>query len=635
MPKFVLILMVKNEEKIIRRCMTAVEGIVDAYVITDTCSTDTTTDIVLDFLKTHEGCLEVSSWKNFGHNRTASFKNAQDYCKSKQWDLKDTYGLLLDADMVFVPGTLKQHALGEIGYTMIQCNGDLEYPNTRLIRMDHDWVCRGVTHEYWDGNSVSLSKNVCYISDHNDGGCKADKFTRDRSLLEKGLEEEPNNPRYLFYLAQTHHSLGDWEKAIEFYKRRIEVGGWYEEIWFSHYMIAKTYATLDKPYQVEEWVQRAYDVHPKRAEALYFLTKYLRERGQHYKAYHYLLQGKAIPLTTDSLFIETDVYNGLFDYEQTVLDYYVRTDPMDGVQSCVRYMLKLGHFYPNVLSNLKFYIRPIASTRRLLNIVSPFGEEYTASAASILVYPIANVRFVNYRVIDGNFVTPNNISLCENACFNISTGRLITKMDDTTVSLPIIDHHIRGLEDIRTYSNKSGQFEFTATVHNYEKDAICILRGRYSPAGTYSECKILPSPTGAVCEKNWLAVPTTDTMIYQWHPLTILDADGVVMKRIQTPPLFSLFRGSAPPIRVGETWWTLVHIVSYEQPRRYYHLIVEMNVDMKPIRITLPFVFVSAAIEYCLSIRRQESTLYCYAGINETDLSEFAIPVSEFKWTSL
>ena len=69
MPRFVLILMVKNEEKILRRCMAAVEGLVDAYVITDTGSTDNTTDIAVDFLVTHEGCLDVNTWENFGHNR--------------------------------------------------------------------------------------------------------------------------------------------------------------------------------------------------------------------------------------------------------------------------------------------------------------------------------------------------------------------------------------------------------------------------------------------------------------------------------------------------------------------------------------------------------------------------------------
>ena len=120
MPKFILILMVKNEEKIIQRCLNAVEGVVDAYVITDTGSTDKTVELASDFLTTHEGTIEMCTWKDFGHNRSLSFKNAQNYCKAKEFDLKDTYGLLLDGDMIFVPGKLKQQTLGEIGYTMIQ-----------------------------------------------------------------------------------------------------------------------------------------------------------------------------------------------------------------------------------------------------------------------------------------------------------------------------------------------------------------------------------------------------------------------------------------------------------------------------------------------------------------------------------
>ena len=40
------------------------------------------------------------------------------------------------------------------------------------------------------------------IDDRGDGGCKEDKFERDERLLRQGLEEEPNNGRFLFYLAQ-------------------------------------------------------------------------------------------------------------------------------------------------------------------------------------------------------------------------------------------------------------------------------------------------------------------------------------------------------------------------------------------------------------------------------------------------
>jgi glycosyltransferase involved in cell wall biosynthesis len=356
MPNFVLILMVKNEEKIIQRCMSSVEGFVDAYVVTDTGSTDKTVELASEFLATHEGTVEMCTWKDFGHNRTLSFKNAQSYCKTKGFDLKDTYGLLLDADMVFVPEKLKYQQLGELGYTLIQSAGNLDYPNTRLIRMDYDWVCRGVTHEYWDGESKHLSKEIAYIDDRNDGGCKDNKFPRDLELLLKGVQDEPSNVRYWFYLAQTHHSMGQLEQAIEAYKKRIEMGGWYEEVWYSHYMIAKSYETLKNPILFEEWVQRGYEFYPKRSEALYQLVKYLRVKGDFFKAIHYIRLGKQIPFPSDSLFIERDVYSGLFEYEETICKYYTLGTKREALRDSMNYLMSNKPFQDNVYTNMRFYI---------------------------------------------------------------------------------------------------------------------------------------------------------------------------------------------------------------------------------------------------------------------------------------
>jgi glycosyltransferase involved in cell wall biosynthesis len=81
MTKFVLILMVRNEERILKRCMESVAGFVEAYCICDTGSTDKTCEIATEFLKTHDGCLTQVPWQNFGYNRTASFANAQSYLK--------------------------------------------------------------------------------------------------------------------------------------------------------------------------------------------------------------------------------------------------------------------------------------------------------------------------------------------------------------------------------------------------------------------------------------------------------------------------------------------------------------------------------------------------------------------------
>jgi hypothetical protein len=64
-------------------------------------------EIAKTFLEENKGCVTEEPWQNFGYNRTISFDRAQDFCKRDGWNLTDTYGLLIDADMVFVNGTLK------------------------------------------------------------------------------------------------------------------------------------------------------------------------------------------------------------------------------------------------------------------------------------------------------------------------------------------------------------------------------------------------------------------------------------------------------------------------------------------------------------------------------------------------
>ena len=653
MPKFVLILMVKNEEKIIRRCLEAVEGIVDAYAINDTGSTDKTVEIVHDFLQTRKGSVGISTWKDFGHNRTLSFTMARDYCMAAKMDLADTYGLLLDADMIFVPGDLKKQSLGEIGYTLIQSAGNLEYPNTRLVRMDYDWVCRGVTHEYWDGACSSLPKSVCYIDDHNDGGCKSDKFPRDLGLLEKGLEEDPTNVRYMFYIAQTHHSMGNWEKAIEYYKRRITAGGWFEEVWYSHYMIAKTYETLKDFIQFETWIQKAYAFHPGRAEGIYCLAKHFRINGDHHRAMHYIQLGKRIPMTTDSLFIEKDVYTGLFDYEETICRFYTLYTKHEALGDSVRHMLSTKPYPDNVYSNLPFYIDPLSYPSRAHPIDRyVFGEDFHPTSVSMFVEGgkvMHSIRFVNYTINpqtgsylmkENGTVKDTNIVRTQNAVLNAETGEVV-KMRDDSVTLPRkAGAHIVGLEDLRIYHSADGSLCCTATSWEYT-EKIRIFQSKYDPVrGLYIDCRMLESPGNQECEKNWIPIEGTDDLIYGWSPLRVGTIQGTqlaIHTSHTTPWFFSHFRGSAvafkPPQYPGETW-ALVHTVEYCIPRKYYHLFVRLGPDFKPKSISHPFVFRSKTIEYCIGCLPDPSftTLTCTFSTMDDNPRILDIPVADLEW---
>jgi hypothetical protein len=49
-------------------------------------------------------------------------------------------------------------------------------------------------------------------------------------------------------------------------------------------------------------------------------------------------------------------------------------------------------------------------------------------------------------------------------------------------------------------------------------------------------------------------------------------------------------------------YWFVVHIVSYEQPRHYYHMIVVFDDNLNLLRYSAPFKFEGDCIEYCLGI---------------------------------
>ncbi len=48
--------------------------------------------------------------------------------------------------------------------------------------------------------------------------------------------------------------------------------------------------------------------------------------------------------------------------------------------------------------------------------------------------------------------------------------------------------------------------------------------------------------------------------------------------------------------------WFITHLVSYENPRHYYHLIAVFDENMNLLRYSAPFKFEGEPIEYSLSI---------------------------------
>lgn len=379
MSDIVLVMIVKNESKIIERCLNSTKDIISSFSIIDTGSTDNTFEIITNWSLQNniKGQILQRPWKNFGHNRTESFIEAKKYIIDHNFDKSKTFALFIDADMILhkLPKFNKHHLLKYKGLDLKQTHNSLFYYNLRLASFDCDWKCIGVTHEYWDSPGVSKSSyDFLEIDDKEDGGSKSDKFQRDEILLTQGLVDEPKNTRYMFYLAQTYWCLGNYDKSIHWYKKRVEFGGWYEETWYSHYKIVENYIKLNKPLEAIEWCLKGYHYYPKRTESFNILCKHLRDTGNYNLCYFLSNFVENIQLPHDKLFIEKDVYEYKFTEHKSISSFYCNKID-DGYESCEK-LLKLPTF-PNktlILNNSFYYIQSIPhSIIQNINLLSPIS----------------------------------------------------------------------------------------------------------------------------------------------------------------------------------------------------------------------------------------------------------------------
>jgi glycosyltransferase involved in cell wall biosynthesis len=320
--KIGLCMIVKNESHIIHEVLKCTLPLIDTYVIVDTGSTDNTIECINNFYNIHKvhGVVYEREWKNFGVNRS----QALELCNGKM-----DYIFVMDADdLVRFPENGKQILLSllknspnALNFTMVQ--GSLQYKRILCFKANDSWKYKGVLHEYptndkpnnriVDVPNFSIeSRRLGNRTIENPGM----KMKKDIALLLEGLKEEPDNERYLFYLAQSYRDDGQLDKAVEFYKKRYEVGKWFEEKYFSAYQIAKI--TKDK-----EWVWKAHESDPRRIEAFQSYLEHCRVTNKFsQETYAMALHASKIKIPEYGLFLETDVYEWKILDELSIIAYY-------------------------------------------------------------------------------------------------------------------------------------------------------------------------------------------------------------------------------------------------------------------------------------------------------------------------
>jgi glycosyltransferase involved in cell wall biosynthesis len=359
-------MIVKNEARVIRRCLDSVRPFIHHWVVVDTGSSDGTQELIRTHFADLPGELHERPWKNFGHNRSEALALARG---------KADYILVIDAD---------EELIAERGFTMPPLTAEeylvlyrlSESPVTwyraTLIRASLPWRYQGILHEHLECGHPPSSDKLTGLSirSYSDGARNVDpikKYANDALILEQGLRDEPDNTRYVFYLAQSYRDSEQTEKAIETYERRVALGGWPEEVWYSLFQVAVLKHKLRRTWsEVLAAYLFAYQYRPARAEPLCALAMRYRETKEWALAELFARAASAVRRPDDILFVDDSVYDWRALDELAVAAYY--TGKLQESASLNRRLLSDGKLPASerarVEENLAFCVRQVEPSAR-------------------------------------------------------------------------------------------------------------------------------------------------------------------------------------------------------------------------------------------------------------------------------
>ncbi|MBI5345795.1 MAG: glycosyltransferase [Chlamydiae bacterium] len=314
-------MIVKDESKVITRCLASVKKIIDYWVIVDTGSSDGTQNIIKEFMKDIPGELHERPWVNFGHNRNEALQFAKN---------KGDYVLFIDADefLVFEEDFKMPHLDKDKYFIYIKDPGSTIFIRSFLINNKLNWNWEGVIHEVVscpDAKSFALISKVINQTP-NDGHRSEDpkKNLKDIAILEKALEQDPTNARYRLYLGLNYFNAKDYLHSLQNFEKRTLMGGEVQEVSWSLYMIARNHDELNSPQEtIINSYCKAFQSRPSRAEPLYCLGRYYNKINQPCLANIVLSYARLLPIPNDGIFIQTWIYNFGIEFEQCISLFYM------------------------------------------------------------------------------------------------------------------------------------------------------------------------------------------------------------------------------------------------------------------------------------------------------------------------
>ena len=354
-----LAVIVKNGGKEFENMLKDNIDLFDRWTILDTGSTDNTIDIIKNTLEgKKEGKLFQEPFINFKESRNRCL----DFCRT---DCK--FIIMLD-DTYSVKGELRNFLNVVRGdqfatsYSMYIQSDDTQYASNRIIKSESGLRYIYKIHEVIQEKN---NTNVCipfensYIFDNRSK--YMEKRTMDRKyydlkLLFEMVDEDPDNPRHLYYIAQTYNLLEKFDFAFDFFIKRAEKSNGFIQEQIDSYFEAARLANfkLNKNWETcFELYMKSYNLDKSRPDSMYFIGIHFYFEKDFQKAFEYFKKAFQIgyPLHTQHSLKPTLSFYYLPRYLSDLC--YMFKDYNLGIETCETFLknnTKKDEFYNIILS---------------------------------------------------------------------------------------------------------------------------------------------------------------------------------------------------------------------------------------------------------------------------------------------
>jgi glycosyltransferase involved in cell wall biosynthesis len=305
MAKLVLTQIMKNEAHVITRMLNSIKPIVDIVCLVDTGSTDNTIEVVKNWgtennVETH---VFERAFDNFENSRNYSIQMAREVTKDRG---NDYWGFWLDADEILeIQPHFNKNAIDKDLYMFNTYINVMKYTRNECYKLDKPFRFYGPVHEFIvcdDKNITSGLMDGLVVRVQMDGGSWkgniAEKYKSHAHVLEKYIDANRQDPRWIFYTAQSYHDSAcvpdnkeeneeRLRRSIKYYRERISrQDGYPEEIFYSQFRVGTIMRALEEPwYLTMNELLKAYSLDPMRAEPIKAIIDHYLSVGEWHNAY--------------------------------------------------------------------------------------------------------------------------------------------------------------------------------------------------------------------------------------------------------------------------------------------------------------------------------------------------------------